>query len=328
MIDEFRQGFALALDRAHFASAFTAAGTAGYGILNYMYCYDPFTGAAYRDTDEAKAVLCRVYGVSYGEGGDFDTLDEAYDAITGYDMEGARAAMTAAYDKAVAAGVYDGVSDIKLEIRVYNSDTIYVDMYNYFDTQLKAACEGTPFEGKVSMTMVADPDYYNTNYSGGADMIFTTWGGAAMSPFSTFANCYTDDATGGGNQMEYGFETDKVDVTFNVAGIGEVTTSLQNWANWARGDDVEALDTVLGKFLDYDYATRSAVCAGVEGALLNWYTTTPIYYRNVAALRGQKVNYATYQYLNLVGFGGSETYTFNYDDAAWDAYVAQGALVY
>lgn len=328
VIDEFRQGFALALDRAAFANAYTAAGTAGYGILNYMYCYDPFTGAAYRDTDQAKNVLCNVYGVTYGEGGDYDTLDEAYDAITGYDMEAARAALTVAYEKAVAAGVYDGESPINLEIRVYSSDTVYVQMYNYFNDQLTAACVGTPFEGKVSMTMVADPDYYETNYSGGADMIFTTWGGASMSPFSVLANCYTDDAFGGGNQMEYGYETDKIAMTFDVEGMGEVTDSLQNWSMWARGDDVASLNEKLGRYTDYDYATRSAVFAGMEGCFLNWYTTTPIYYRNVASLHGQKVNFATYQYVNLMGFGGIESYTFNYDDAEWDAYVAQGALVY
>ena len=57
VIDEFRKGFAFALDANDFATSYTAAGTGGYGILNYMYCYDPFTGSLYRDSEPAKKAL-------------------------------------------------------------------------------------------------------------------------------------------------------------------------------------------------------------------------------------------------------------------------------
>lgn len=328
VIDEFRQAFSYCYDRKEFASAFTAAGTAGFGLINELYCYDPFSGALYRDSDAAKAVLVRLFDITYGEGGDYETLDEAYEAMTGYDVEKAQALMAVAYDKAIEAGIWDGVSDIKLDMRVYSNDTVYVNMFNYINEHLQAACVGTGFEGKVSMTMTVDNDYYNTMYSGNADIIFTTWGGATMAPFGVFAQCYTDDAWGEGNQMEYAYDTTKIYVTYDVEGIGEVTDTLQNWANWCAAQAVPSINEVLGKFNDYSYDTRLQFAASVEGAFMNWYPTTSVYYRNSASLYSQKVTTGSESYVTLMGFGGIGYMTYNYDDAAWAEYIANNTLEY
>ncbi len=331
VIDEFRKGFAFALDANDFATSYTAAGTAGFGMLNYMYCYNPFTGEAYRDSEAAKKALVELFGMEYGEGKDYATLDEAYEAMTGYNMEYAQELMAVAADKAIEAGIWDGEAAITLDIRVYNSDEIYNKMYNYFKTQLTEAVKGSKFEGKIDMTMTPDADYYETNYSGGADMIFTTWGGAAMDPFGVFARCYCDASDGSGNQMEYGYDTSKIMVTYDFGGEnGEVTDTLQHWAMWANNAtaDVPVIFEKLGAFADYAYSTRCEIVAGVEHAFLNWFTTTSLYYRNVASLTSQKVNWASDTYLNVIGFGGIEYYTYNYDDAEWADYIANNTLVY
>ena len=150
VIDEFRKGFSFALD------ANTAAGTAGYGMLNYQYCYNPFTGELYRDSEAAKKALVNLFEMSYGEGGEYASLDEAYEAMTGYDMEKAQELMKVAADKAIEAQIWDGESEIVLEIRVYNSDDIYVQMYNYFQQQLAEAVKGSKLEGKISMKLTVD----------------------------------------------------------------------------------------------------------------------------------------------------------------------------
>ena len=331
VIDEFRQAFALSIDRQHFATAFTAAGTAGFGLLNYQYVYNPFTGEAYRDSDGAKDAMVSLYGLSYGEGTDYATLDEAYDAMTGYNMDLAKQKMGEAYDKAIAAGIWDGETPITIDFRVYQNDAIYVKMFTYFNDQLKAAAVGTGFEGKISLTMTVDADYYNTNYSGNADIIFTTWGGAAMAPFTMMNQCYTDAADGSGNQMEYGYDTDAIALTIKVDGK-EVTDSLRNWTNWVGSSTdpalVGALNEQIGSMSDYDYATRCAFLAACEKCFLSYYTTTPVYYRNVASLHSQKVNFATYQYVMNVIFGGVRYYTYNYDDAEWAEYTANNTLQY
>lgn len=330
-VDEFRKAFAFALDANAFATAYTAAGTAGYGLINYMYCYDPFTGALYRDSEAAKKALVETFDMTYGEGQDYETLDEAYEAMTGYDMEKAQALMATAADKAIEAGIWDGEADIVLDIRLYSNDTTYVQMFNYFQAQLTEAAKGTKFEGKLSMSMTEDTDYYNTMNSGGADMIFTTWGGATMDPFGVFARCYCDAADGSGNQSEYGFDTSKINLTFDLGDKGELTDTLQHWAMWANNageKDVPVIFDALGAFADYAYSTRCEIAAGVEAAILHWFPTTSLYYRNVASLTSQKVNNASDTYLTLVGFGGLEYITFNYDDAAWAEYIANNTLVY
>lgn len=328
VIPEFRQAISYSYDRKEFASSFTAAGTAGFGLINELYCYDPFTGALYRDSEPAKAVLCRLFDITWGEGGDYETLDEAYEAMTGYDVEKARALMTVAYQKAVDAGIYDGESDVKLDLRVYNSDVVSVSMFNYLNEKLQNACVNTPFEGKVSMTMTVDTDYYNTMYSGNADMIYSTWGGATMAPFGVFGNCYTDDAFGGGNQMEYGYDTTTIMVTYDVDGVGEITDNLQNWANWCNNQKVPSIEEKLGKFADYTYETRLQFAAAVEGAFMNWYPCTSIYYRNSASMFSQKVTPVVDTYVTLIGFGGIQYMTYNYDDAEWADYIANNTLEY
>ena len=275
--------------------------------------------------------MVSLYGVKYGEGTDYATLDEAYAAMTGYNLDLAREKMGEAYTKAVEAGIWDGETPITIDFRVYQNDTIYVQMFTYFDTQLKAAAEGTGFEGKISLTMTVDDDYYNTNYSGNADIIFTTWGGAAMAPFTMMNQCYTDAADGSGNQMEYGFDTDKIALTIKVDGK-EITDSLRNWTNWVGNSTDEALvgaiTAEIGPMNSYDYATRCAFLAVCEKCFLSYYTTTPVYYRNVASLHSQKVNYATYQYVMNVSFGGLRYYTFNYDDTEWADFIASNPLQY
>lgn len=327
MVDEFRAAFANCFDRKEFANAYTAAGTAGFGLLNEVYCYDPFSGGLYRDSEGAKAAMCAVYDVTWGEGGDYETVDEAYAALTGYNMEHAQELMKVAYDKAVSSGIYDGESPVTIDFRVYQSDEIYVKMFTYINEHLQEACKGSGFEGKVSLTMTVDADYYETNYSGGADMIFTTWGGASMSPFTLLYECYCDASDGSGQQMEYGYDTTKINVTFNADGT-EITDTLQNWAKWADNSPVPSLEEKLGMFADYSYATRCTFFAGAEAAFLYWHTTTPVYYRNSASLDSQKISSAAENYVNLVGFGGIQFITYNYDDAEWADYIVNNTLQY
>lgn len=326
----FRKAFSYAIDRNTFAASYTSAGTAGFGMLNNLYVYDPYTGATYRDSEGAKEALCNLYGMTWGEDGDYEDLDEAYEAITGYDITYAQSLMQQAYDECVADGLYDGESNVEIELRVYQSDDVYVQMFNYLNSCLQAACEGTGFEGKVSMKMVVDADYYETNYSGGADMIFTTWGGATYSPWTVLYECYCDASDGSGQQMEYGFDTSAINVVIDVDGA-TFTQPLQTWALWADGDVNTVLTSddgsvTLDAFADYSYDTEAEIYGKLEYALLSYYTTTPLYYRNSGSLVSQKGDYAVTQYVDLVEFGGIEYYTFDYDDTEWEA--VKGSLTY
>ena len=319
----FRKGFSLAIDRTRFAASYTSAGAPGYGILNSMYIYDPYTGDAYRSTEAAKNALVRLYGLTFGPEGDYPTLEDAYTAITGFDVQLARRYMQLAYEETTASGLYDGKSPITLQLSVFRNEDIYVQMYHFLRSALVDACQGTGFEGKVSLEMVVDEDYYATMESGLTDIIFSTWGGSAYDPYGLLYNCYCDAGVAEfPNQMEYGFDASSVPVTIRLNGT-DYTSSLQDWARWCAGETDIAITTPDGKnplapFRHYDAYTRCAIYSDLEFAYLSQVVTTPLYYRSSATLLSQKGRYPTDRYLNLVEFGGIAFYTFDYTDEEWE----------
>ena len=333
---KFRHAISLSFDRADFCSKLTAGHSAGFGMFNYLYQFFNSAGltSSYRDSDAAKDALCRVYGVEYGPDKEFKTLEEAYKSITGFDQTAARALFVEAAAEMLADGTWNGTDTISLQFTVYQNDDIYTQMFNFFDSAVKEVAKGTQLEGKVEFTMNVDDDYYNTMYAGKTDIIFSTWGGAQYGVFGILSNCYVDDYTGGGNQMEVGFDTSKVEVTFTLnETVGEKTYSLKAWADWLNskanttGEDI---DTVLGSAGSYKPETRVELLAELEYNYLNSFVTTPVYYRQTVTLRSMKINYPTDEYIDLVGFGGLSQITYNYTDAEWDAYVASqgGTLKY
>ena len=264
----------------------------------------------------------RLYGLTFGPEGDYETLDDAYRAITGFDPELARQYMQLAYTEAVASGLYDGKSEIVLQLSVYQSDDTYVQMYHFLNNALQSACQGTGLEGKVGLKMVVDEDYYATMESGRTDIIFSTWGGAAYDPYSLLYNCYCD----GGireypNQMEYGFDSAAVKLTIRLSGR-DYTASVQDWARWCAADGAVSISagdgSALLPFASYDSYTRSAVYADLEFAYLSQAVAVPLYSRSSATLLSQKGHYPTDVYQELTGFGGIAFYRYDYTDEQWE----------
>ncbi len=318
----FRQAFALAIDRARFAAGFTSAGAPGHGLLNEMYIYDPFTGAAYRQSEAAKNALVQLYDIPYGDGEPFADLQAAYDAITGYDLELSRWLMEAAYTKCVEGGLLEDGKSIHLQLSVYQSEDIYVQMYHFLRDALQEATRGTGFEGLVDLEMVVDADYYATMESGLTDIIFSTWGGSSHDPYGVLYQCYCDAGVEASpNQMEYGFRSDKISVEMWINNE-KFVASLQEWARWCAADTQVRITgqagTELLAFGAYSQQTKAEIYANLEFAYLSQFAVTPLYYRNGAQLVSKKGNYALDSYLGLVEFGGLPFYTYDYDDAQWE----------
>lgn len=321
----FRAAVSYCMNRREFTSKFTAAAAPGYGLINYMYevFLDDGSEMAYRNFDVAKKALVDLYGIEYGEGKDYADLDEAYAAITGYDMAKAKQFMAKAYEELKATNLYNDSQRVEIELSVYQNDQIYINMYNYIKGQIEEACKGTGFEGKVTVVMKVDADYYNSLYAGKTDMIFSTWGGATYGTLGLLSRVYCDDATGAGNQMEVGFHTESVLLTLTIAEV-EYKASLKAFADWLNGGKIEGLKA----FTEYDAETQVEVLAACEKAYLEYYAAIPLYYRQSASLYSQKINYPTKTYINIVGFGGVREITYNYTDAEWEAYKKSGNLKY
>lgn len=345
-VKDFREAISLSVNRSQFVQSLTSGADAGFGLLNYMYVHDVVGGMAYRETDAGKKAIVDLYGLEYGAGKQYATLDAAYQAVTGYDpvraaqlWESAVAYATThdRYGKEVAKGsadaIYNGTDRIELQFDVYNSDTIYVQMVNFFNDAVVATTKGTVLEGKISFKLVANADYYDTIAVGETDVIFSTWGGAQFNGLSTISNCYTDDPWGKGNQMEYGFDTSKLPLTIELDLDGSLTykkfsSNVKNWADWlANRNDEEILDEdgnalPVGATLDLDILQQ--VFAEVEREYLAQFVAIPIYYRNSVSLDSYKTTSAVDEYVNLVGYGGLRFMTFNFDDTEWAAECAKG----
>ena len=315
----FRHAFSLAIDRTRFAAEYTSAGEPGYGILNEMYIYDPYAGASYRQSEGAKNALIQLYGL------DKDQFTDPYAAITGYDPALSQSLMALAYKQCVEKGLYDGQSPITLTLSVYQSEDIYIQMFHFLQDALALACKGTGFEGKVSLQMAVDADYYATMESGLTDMIFSTWGGSAYDPYGVLYRCYCDAGVAEfPNQMEYGFDAGNVDVILTVDGE-KCRASLQNWARWCASDEAVTIGS-LRPFREYDAATRCKLYADLEFAYLSQYAVTPLYYRNAARMISQKGDYPIKTYVDPVEFGGIRFYHYFYNDDQWQQ--IKGTLTY
>lgn len=289
---DFRKAFSLAINRAEFAAQCTATHSAGFGLFNYNYVYKPETGDLYRNTKQAQDVLCKLYGV------------DSEDDITGYDKEQAAKLFTDAYNAAIAAGDIKDTDKVEIEFLVYNSDEAYVKIVNFVQEAINTATVGTPLEGKITIKMTPDEDYYDHAKQGLFEMIMSTWGGSSMDPYG-IVECYCDEDT----MFEYGFKPKSEQLTIEVNGQA-ITKSFYDW--------YQAL--VNGEYAAADADTRLVVLSGVELGILQTYNCTPMYYRTATSLLSQQVNEGAEEYVQIVEFGGMRHRTYNYTDAEWEEY--------
>ena len=299
-VDEFREAIAWAIDREQLAGI--CGGQPAYGLLASSYICDPYTGNAYRDTESGQKAVA---------------------AGPVHDLAKARSLMQLAYDRAVAAGIYNGLSPISIVIRVEQEDERSQQVFNAIDSQVHKAIQGTALEPHLKLRMVADAHCYETNYGGDADVVFTTWSGSPMDPYAIMGTCYTDSPDGSGLQMEYGYNTGVISLTIDCDGQ-DVTASLRGWARWARGDVMTELDEALGHFSDYSYETRSAILSGMEACFLHWNPTIPLYESCKAVLLSARFTPAVKPASNpVIRDGGLAFATYRYDDETWAKLVQQ-----
>ena len=289
---KFRKGLSLAIDRIAFATQCTATHKAGYGILNNLYISDPETGETYRSTEQAKQALCNYYGV------------DSEDQITGYNKEEAAKLITEAYNEALKNGDIKENDTVELEYLVYSNDDAYVKIVNFVQDAFSEAAVGTPLEGKIKIKMTPDADYYDHAQQGKFEMIMTTWGGSALSPFDIM-ECYAED----GKFFEYGFKPKKVQLTININGK-DITKSFYDWYK----------ELVNGEYSTADVNTKVTILAGMEQCILEQNCTTPLYYRTKASLYSQKVVLGTDVFVAEIEYGKNRHMTYSYDDASWQEY--------
>ena len=332
LLPSFRSAVAVTYDKELFAATVSPARSGGYGIIGSAYLYDPETGARYRDTDQAKKVLCDFYSVDVSK---FDSLDEAVDSITGYDPVAAKELYDQAFQDALAAGYItdndgDGVSDqtVTIQYCISTDSDFMTQTIDYLNEKMAEVTAGTGFEGKVLFTKSAPygNEWSDKIKSGLADTVLGGWSGSALNPFSL-----TDLYVNPSYQYDAAwFDATTVVVTRTINGE-EITMNLRQWSDALNGATV----TVDGKEYNFgngiaDVETRLDILAMIEGEVLKTGNYLPMLQNASAALLSQQVYYVVDEYNPVMGRGGIAYLKYNYNDADWAAYVASqgGELTY
>ena len=312
--DNFRKAFSLAINRAEFVTA-TAGFKPAYYLINSLYYYDVYEDPAsvYRNTDQAKQAVCNIYGVEYGEGKAYATLDEAYASITGYNLTEAQALMKTACDELVAEGLYKAGDDITIAIALTAGAADAADQQQMalLNQYIQAAAEGSGF-GKITLTYL---DNLTDRYGDVANGVYAigrgAWGGAAFYPFTMF-RCYCDPSYA---EIHEGgcYDPTTETLTMNINGE-DVTMTWQEWSQSMSG---------TGVYANADNETKLAVLAGIEENFIEQYYCIPLCTYTACSMLSYKMNYFTENYSIMYGFGGLRLMTYNYSDAEWDAFVTE-----
>lgn len=331
----FRKALSLAIDRADYAATTTTASQAGFGLFNSMHYYDVANGGVYRDTDEAKAVLLRVYGYELNEDGKwtdgttvYDDIDEASDSITGYNLTLARELLTEAYEEALAAGTISETDNVVLTYGTAVDNENTRRYYNYLNESFQTLAEGTPLEGRLSLEFNASfgDEWAESFRNGEYDICEGGWSGAAWDPGYFLLAYLSPDY-----MYSTAWDTSAEEMTFTMPtveewtdeqnaamGLGiELTMSLMDWYNCLNG----LSDTYVWASGYVPDSVRLALIAALEEVILEHYYTVPTVNQYTAELYSFKTEYITTTYNTFMSYGGIRYLTYNYTDGEWAAYV-------
>ena len=314
---DFRKALSLSINRADFATQTTTSSKAGFGLFNSMHYHDVENGAAYRNSDEAKQVLCNIYNVDVSA---YESLDAAVESITGYNLEVARELVTNAYNEALANG---DINETDVVILTMGSGAINETVqrrFNYISDAWKELVVGTPLEGRLETEVKDFGDAWANDFRAGAyDVCMGGWTGAAWDP-GYFLLAYLSPSY----MYSKAWDTSSVEMTFTMKGVGEngeditETMSLMEWYNCLNGmsDKYDWSATAIPN------AQRLQLIAALEEQVLGVYYSVPLYNNFSASLLSYKVDYVTYEYNTFMAYGGIKYMTYNFDDASWAAEVA------
>ncbi len=314
---DFRKALSLAVNRADYTTQCTTSNKPGFGLFNSMHYYDVANGGVFRNTDEAKQVLCDIYGVDATQ---YASLDEAEAAITGYNLDLARELLTKAYNEALAAGDIKETDIVKLTFGTGSITEAVTRRCNFLADAWKKLAETTPLEGRIEVELQDFAAAWANDFRAGKyDVCMGGWTGAAWDP-GYFLLAYLDPAY----MYSQAWDTANTQMTFTMKGVAEdggditETMGLLDWYDCLNG---------AGK---YDWSSngleesqRLQLIAALEREVLKAYYTVPISNSFGASMLSYKVDYVTYEYNTFMAYGGIKYMTYNYDDAQWAAAVAE-----
>ncbi len=333
--EEFRQAISLSLDRDDYCAKNSPSSQAALGLLNSMYYYDVENGKVYRESVQAQEAILNAYGATKNDDGEwvvgtrtYDDVEEALDAVTGYNLTLAHQLVEKAVAKAIADGNYKKGEKVVLTYGIQNQDSDTERVKNWFQSAFDKMTEGTSLEGlvKIEYFIFSSATWSEQFEDGEYDLCFGAWGQAAFNPAYLLCETQIGDA----NRYAQGWDPSSVIVTVNATPDAEhedgvYTYNLKDWSANLQGKSGCKVN-----FKKFPMDDQLTALGAVETAILQAYYSVPVYSRYAASLMGYKCDYVSYDYNTFMGYGGLRYMTYNYDDTAWDAFVSSqgGTLNY
>ncbi len=329
MQNDFRKALSLAIDRAAYAQAATTSSLAGLGYFNSMHYYDVANGGRYRDTEVAKRALLITYGAEDLGGGKwkvgettYDNIDDAEEALTGYNITLARELVNKAYAAAKAAGDIKDTDKVVLKFGTSEDTTATRRHYDFLNSAWVELMKGTALEGRFEIEFEGThgKQWANDFRSGQYEIAPASgFSGGAWNPYY-FVGSEVDTNM---NNLRYNsyWDTTKESLKLTIKNAEgadeEYTLTIQDWY-----DSLNGKESGTKNFSQYPVNSRLAIVAALEQAALQSYWDIPTFYSFSAQLHSYKTEYATYEYNTFMSYGGVRYMTYNYSDAKWTEYVA------
>ena len=333
-VKDFRIAMSLAMDRQAFCLATTPTNVPAFALYGSQIVADPENGVFYRTTDVAKQVVVNFWelGDEIGDGKLYPTVDDAIDSLTGYNLEMAKTYFDSAYDTAIAEGLMDEDDVIEIMVGTPNSTSaFYNNGYEFIVNNYTEAVKGTKLEGKLTFKRddTLGNGFADALRNNCVDMLFGVgWTGSTFDPFGLIEAYISEDY-----QYDPAWKPAETDVTIELNGES-YTTDVWTWYDGMMGETitVNKTDTEETAELDVysDAELRIQVLGALEGAILQNYDFIPLMSDSAAKLKGMQIEYYIEDEVFPMSRGGVKYMSYNYDDAAWDAYVAEmgGTLNY
>lgn len=331
---DFRKAISLALNRDDYCAKNRPSSQAALGLLNSMYYNDVENGKVYRDSVQAKEAILSAYGAEKVEGGwkvgtvVYKDIDEAVDAMTGYNVTLARQLMTSAYNKAKADGNYRDGEKIILTFGVSEITANTDRTKNWFQAAFDDATKGTALEGKISIEyfIFSDKTWSDQFKKGEYDLCFGAWANAPFNPSYLLCETQINKAV----RWAQEWDPTKVSVTVKATPDadhkdGLYTYNLEQWRLILQGKEGCPVN-----FKNFSMEDQLTALGAVEAAILKEYYSVPVFSLYSASLMGYKTDYVTYEYNTFMGYGGIRYMSYNFDDTEWAAFVSEkgGTLNY
>lgn len=339
-IDEFRQAFSLSLNRSDVVEKiWPGTAVVCLGLMNSQYYYDVENGGVYRATKQAKEGLLRAYGFTEADGKWSNgaeitnaSLDDAYDALTGYNPTQAKELVKKAYDILVANAKeygYDATKDITFVYGSSSDTPKQRERAKYLQGVLDTLCKDTALEGKIKVVFDASAgsEWANAFRSGKTQIGFGYgFSGNPFNPFDIVGSFV--DPEDSLNYHTY-WDTQKVQMTLTLPagsyeGAGQtITMSLVNWFDCLNG-----LAETNNRTYKYNWDAgkapadvRLVILAALEEQAIKKAYSVMLIGEYSGSLLSPKFTNISYDYNTFMGFGGIRYMLVNYTDTEWADFV-------